>query len=225
MKSLMKIGLCICSLTLAFNTIAIGLGDLVKVVDGGDKPQTNSYSAQEKIMKKYVNASVSIMTAQGVFAEALGLKEQSVVIQEKAEALSKGAVEDKDQIERTKLDLSENNELILKEIEKGQEMSNEAKLKFAKGFIPYALGLVETKKIVTEAPEFIQSASDTISSASLLNKLSVTNKLATGMYIAKEMPGFASNLYDASNSLLSFAKSQDIEVPQDATSALSDVEF
>ena len=45
-------------------------------------------------------------------------------------------------------------------------------------------------------------------------------KLSSGSYIITSFPGNSKNLYNTLNQAISFAKSNDIPVPKDATKAL-----
>ena len=147
--------------------------------------------------------------------------EADVEADAEAEALESGAVQDADSMERTVEVTKSVNEAVIAEVEKSDSLSADAKKDFAKALVPYIAGLVETSKISDAAADFIQGASDTISSASFTEKVSVTNKLAPGMYVAKNAPGFAVSLYDSSKTLIAFAESQGIDVPDDALEEVS----
>lgn len=204
---------------------SFGLGDLAKLKNSltpeAATPAVDSYSAQEGLVKQYGVAATDITFAQQLFAEALGLKQEVADIQEAIDALKSGAVMDKDTIARVTELSTELNAKLQAKIAEGEELSAESKKKYASAFLPLFKGLYESKKIGVEATKFIDGAQQTISSASIVEKLSVVNKLSAGMYVAKELPGFTMSLYDTSKSLFNFAKSQSIPVPADPTGEIS----
>jgi hypothetical protein len=210
------------SALLLVSTSAFSFG-LPNVTGKSDKNSSSvdSYAAQDSLVKQYNKAAMNVAVAQQMFANALGLKKEAAAIGAEAEALKSGAVVDTDSMERISETSSSVNKAILAEVENSEDLSVEAKKEFTEAFVPYFVGLVETSKISDAANDFIDGATNTISSASLMNKLSVTNKLSAGMYVAKEVPGFAVNLYDSSKTLMAFAKSQGIDVPDDVLSEVS----
>jgi hypothetical protein len=224
MKSLSKITLVSLIAVMASSAHSFGLGDLKNLKtteEATAAPAVDSYSAQEGLVKQYNKAASDITTAQQMFAEALGLKQEVTDIQEAIDALKSGSVMDKDTIARVAELSTELNEKLQAKIAEGEELSAESKKKYASAFLPLFKGLYESNKIGDEATRFIDGAQQTISSASMMNKLKVTNKLSAGMYVAKEIPGFTLNLFKTSKSLFSFAKSQSISVPADPTGEIN----
>jgi hypothetical protein len=212
---------CVSALLLvSTSAFPLGLSDLT---GSGDKKSStvDSYAAQDGLVKQYKKAAMNVSVAQQMFASALGLKKVAAAADAEAEALESGAVVDEDSMERTSEKTSSANKAILAKLESSEELSKEAKKKFAKAFVPYFIGLVETSKISDAAADFIEGATDTISSASFTDKLSVTKKLSPGMYVAREVPGFGVSLYDSSKTLIAFAESQGIDVPDDVLDEVS----
>jgi hypothetical protein len=196
---------------------AFGLPSLDAKKD--DAPAVDSFAAQDALVQQYTKSAVNIAGAQVMFASALGLKQESASMTEQANALKSGSI-DKDAMERMSETSGATNDAILAATENSEELSADAKAEFAKAFIPYSVGLIEASKISGAATTFIDGVKNTISSASMMDKLGVTKKLSAGMYVAKEMPGFASNLYSSSKTLISFAKSQGIEIPENVMSEI-----
>jgi hypothetical protein len=188
-------------------------------------PTVDSYAAQDALVKQYTVAVTDVTSSQQMFAEALGLKQEVAEIQESIDVLESGAVMDEDAIERVTASSNELNEQLQAKMAESGELSAEAKAQYSKGFLPLLKGLYETKKVGDEAQTYIGSAKQTISTASMMNKMSVTNKLSAGMYVAKEMPGFSKNLFNTSKDLFAFAKKQGIPVPDDATALAADMGF
>jgi len=224
MKLLSKIALVSFVTVMAVPAHSFGLGDLKKLKKAEEvtaTPAVDSYSAQEGLVKQYNKAASDITSAQQMFAEALGLKQEVVDIQEAIDALKSGSVMDKDTIARVAELSAELNDKLQAKVAEGDELSAESKKKYASAFLPLFKGLYESNKIGGEATKFIDGAQQTISTASMMDKLKVTKKLSAGMYVAKEMPGFTMSLFNTSKSLFSFAKSQSITVPADPTGEIS----
>lgn len=196
---------------------SFGLSDLTGDKKESSAPAVDSYAAQDSLVKQYGVAVTDITAAQQIFAEALGLKKEVAEIQEAIDALESGAVMDADSIERVTELSNELSEKLQAKVASSEELSTEAKVQYAKGFLPLMKGLYETKKIGDEAENFVAGAQQTINSASMMDKMSVTKKLSAGMYVAKELPGFSMNLFNVTEDLLAFGKSQGIAVSDDAT--------
>lgn len=206
---LLGVGLClVCLVANTSHVNAIGFGGLLDAVKGEKKGQSetvkvDSVAAQDELVQKYIEAANNILLAQSLFAEALGLKKEAAVIKETMDALSSGSVEDQDQIERIQEDLTKNSEILQEETKNREELSTESKKAFAKAFIPYGFGLVDTKQLFKDdGPKFLKGATQTLSASSMTEKLSVKRKLEAGMYLAKEMPSFIEKLYSSASSFL-----------------------
>jgi len=204
------------------SALSLGLNDLTSAVKGNaNDTSIDSYAAQDGLVKQYTKAAIDIMDAQTMFADALGLKKEAAALAEEVEALKSGAVVDADAMERASATSSSAQDAIIAGTESSDSLSEEAKMSFAKGFVPYFSGLYETSKLSDSSSDFIAGAKNTISSASMMKKMKVTKKLSAGMYVAKEIPGFANSLYKSSKTLVSFAKSQGIDMPDDANMEIS----
>lgn len=191
---------------------------------GGDKSNTqnSAFAAQDALLAKFDSSSKLISEAQLLAAKSLKLDELAATIEAENKA------KDGQSVERLKTTRTtgDNFKKSIEEANKnGVKLDNESKKIYLAALLKYADGLVETKAVVDAAPNFISSAKDTISSSSLTQKLSVTGKLEDGMYIAKEAPGYAKELWETSSLMMSFAKSNDIAIPADATKALTDISF
>lgn len=181
-------------------------------------PDVNS--AQSDMLNKFVLSALSISQAQLHLANAFNLNELAAKIEVEMKALESGAVARQDSVKS----LKQTNEHLEKHIEEAEQqgikLDEESKAHYIKAILPYVLGLVGTNEVAKSAPGFLQSAQSAISSASLTQKLSVTNNLSEGVWLAKELPGFTKDLFDTTKLMLTFAKSNGIEVPEDATKAL-----
>ncbi|WGL15625.1 hypothetical protein PVT68_12690 [Microbulbifer bruguierae] len=223
MKLIAGIALISLAASVSLPSHAIGPGDLKKFKEetAATAPSGDIYATQDGLVKQFSIASHDIGVAQIGFAEALGLKQEAAALREVIEAEKSGAVMEKDAIQRFTELSSATNKKIEKQVAEGGELSAEAKDKYAAAFLPLFKGLYESKKIGGEAETFISSAKQTISSASMMEKMKVTKKLSSGMYVAKEVPGFTKQLFDTSSLLFSYAKDQSIAVPADPTGEIN----
>jgi hypothetical protein len=204
------------SALLILSTSALSL-DLSEIVGGGNKKAIQkTYDAQKGLVKQFNKAAKDVAHAQKIFASALGLKKKAAAIEAESKALKSGAVDDKNAMKRFSKRSGATNKAILAKIKKTDQLSEKAKKKFAKGFKPFFSGLAESQKISSTATGFVENAINTISAASVVEKVTLTKNLQPGLYVAQEMPGFAVNLYNSSKTLIAFAESQGIEVPDDA---------
>lgn len=219
--------LVLASIIAALSVSAPAYADWTKAADllGGDKSKSASsgaFQTQEIMVTEFVNSSKLISEAQLLVAKSLKLDEMVSKIEAENKAKDGQSV---DRLKTDRVNGQNLNTAIEKAIKDGEKLDDESKKVYLDALIQYAAGLVGTKSVIDAAPGFVSSAKDTIAAASMMQKLSVTKKLEDGMYIAKELPGYAKGLWDTSSLMLSFAKSNDIEVPADATKALTDISF
>ncbi len=217
--------LVIASLVAALAVAAPASADWTKAASllGGDKSaQNGAFEAQDALLAKFVASAQLIADAQLLAAKSLKLDEVVAKIEAENQAKDGQSVE---KLKTAKITGDNLNSAISKAMNDGVKLDDESKKLYLEALVQYAAGLVATKSVVDTAPGFISSAKDTISAASITEKLSVTNKLEDGLYIAKEAPGYAKSLWETSNTMISFAKSNNIEVPADATKALSGMSF
>jgi hypothetical protein len=176
-------------------------------------------ASQDQLVTTYVAASSETMLGQSKMADALGLKDQAAELAAKAEALKSCSTKDCISDSTT---VSEGDQKKIDEAQaKSTDVTDAAKATFSDGLKHYGLGLAGTVALKNSAMNFQQSAQAQITSASLLDKMSVTKKLAVGTYVATNLPGHIANLGSGLKSAVSFAQSHGIPVPTDATAALS----
>lgn len=181
----------------------------------------NAMAMQEGIVQRYVQASTSVDTALLELAAAYGLKDQAAATRLEATAFKSGAVIDKDALARH----SEASAALQVEIDKrvaaGTQLDEEGKKHFANSLLPYALGLAMTTQMPKDLQAFSEAAKVQISSASMLDKMSVTSKLAAGTFLVTEVPSYTTRLASGFKQIVTFAQNNAIPVPKDATDALA----
>ena len=209
---------------LSSSALAIGMGDVTgdKKDEGGSSGASleDVTAQQDKLVKKYVSSAAHINEAQLKIARALELKGEVAKLEESAKALESGSVTDEDSIEKISKTSAEADNAISKKMKAKQDLSADSKKELAKSLVPYAIGLREAKAMSDQFEPFLSSAKDAIKNASMTKKASAKNKLGAGMYVAKNAPGLTKDLLGTSQNLLSYAKSQNVDVPKEATDKL-----
>jgi hypothetical protein len=192
---------------------------------GGDAPTpqngVDASVSQDQLVRTYAAADSETLRGQSKMAEALGLKDQAAAAKAKADALTSGATITSDtlrQASQTQMDVAE---AVSKAQMQSNALSEDGKARFSEGLGHMGLGVLGTVKLKDAALAFQQAAKTQITSASLLQKVSVTRSLAAGTYVAANLPGHIINLGSGLKSAVSFAQSHNIPVPADATAALT----
>ncbi|MDM4772959.1 hypothetical protein [Solimonas sp. SE-A11] len=202
---------------------AIGLPKLPGVgasAEAQTAPAGDASGMQDSVIKTFVAGSIEISTAQASLLRAFDLKDQAAALEADAAALKSGATDQSTLSKATQSSKSASDE-IAKRIAAGQPLSEEGKQHYVASLVPFAKGLVITSKLPPELKTFGDAAKQQVQAASLMDKASVTSKLAPGMYLVKEAPGYTSNAIDAFKKIVTFAQSNSIPVPADATAALN----
>ena len=180
----------------------------------------NAIAMQDGIVGKYVEASKLTNTAQTELLYAFGLKEQAAALEAQAKALSSGATLDKDGIEKQKKLSDDANKAIQEKMDSGAQLSAEGKQHYAKSISPFAGAVAITTKMPNDLTAFSNAAQSQIQSSSVLDKVKVTSKLSSGLYLVKELPGYSANLLGCLNKIVTYANKNQIPVLKDATAAL-----
>jgi hypothetical protein len=180
----------------------------------------NAIQMQEGVVKKYVEASGLLNKAQTEMLYAFGLKDKAAALEAQAKVLGSGATLDKDGIEKQKKLSEEANNAIQEKLDSNAQLDAEGKKHYANSLVPYSGAVSITSKLPNELSTFGNAAQSQIQSASMTEKLSVTNKLAAGMHLVKELPGYTGSLLGHLNKMVSYANKNQIPVPKDATAAL-----
>ena len=202
-----------------------GLKDSVDSVAGAaEEVAAPADVSQEAIVQNFVAANDLVHEANAVLLEAFGEKDRAAAYRETASALSAAATEgDKDAMKEGMVLTKETSELFEGLMERGAEISGEGREKYVEGLVLAVDSFVATKGLAEDATAFATSAQQQIKSASMMQKAKVTKKLAAGMFVAKELPRFTTDLMDTLGKLVTFAKSADIPTPEpdEATSFLA----
>ena len=173
---------------------------------------------QESIVRTFISGSSKINEAQIELAKAFDLKEQVAALEADAKALGSGAT-DQSTLDKATQNSKAANDAIAKHLADGKPLSEEGKKHYVASLSPFASGLLITAKMPADLKEFGASAQQQVQSASLIQKASVVSKLAPGMFLVKELPGYTANALDSFKKIVTYAKSNSIPIPADATAA------
>jgi len=205
------------SMSIAANVSAFGLptfGDLDKPAANGSAETIDSVLAQqESLVKTYQSSLANVLTAQAYLLEAYGLKQKAAELQAEAKAMSSGPV-DRKQIEEASLKSNNAAKEIESRINEEAALTDVARKDYQQALLPYATGVVEMVKLQPEFKNFLQSAKDQVSSASLMEKMSVKEKLDVGMYLAMQAPGYTGTVLSTTKKIITYAKKQGVSTKE-----------
>jgi hypothetical protein len=179
----------------------------------------DAVAMQEGVVKKYVDAATDVNEAQTHLAKAFDLKDQVATLEAEATALKSGSV-DKSTLEKQTQTSAALNDEVAKKISSGTQLSDEGKKEYSASLVPFAKGVAKSTKLPAEIQSFSTAAQQQISSASLMEKAKITSKLSAGTYLVSNAPGFISNTASSFKQIVTYAQSNKIPVPKEATDAL-----
>lgn len=203
--------------------VSADLGNLKKFATGDKAGTSDVYAAQSGLVSNFKASAEAIGEAQFHLANAFKLNELAAKIDAQNKALSSGSVDSKQSLEVMKTSGTELESYLSQSKADGVVLDEESKSHYTRAILPYVLGMVAAGEMAKTAPNFLESAQSTISSASFTKKLSVTKDLYEGVWLAKEIPGYSTNLLDTTKLILTFAKSNNVEIPEDATKAIGNL--
>lgn len=189
-----------------------GFGSFAKKLEnptGGVSPAL--MAQQSKLINDFSGSQGQILVAQALLAKAFGDKTQAEELTADGNALSQGA--SAKPLEKAFADSSRANSMIRSQIKKGAVISAKGKRLYLKALPHYAGGLARAVAMRPDFPNFIANAESAVTSASIVEKLSVKNKLAEGVYVAAHAPGYIKGLESTTSDLLTYAKKEKISVP------------
>ncbi len=184
------------------------LGGLAGSLLGGKNSNSTSKSiSAENIVKKYVDGSKDVMTADVHLLNALGLKEQAAKEELAAKNLTEGAtasgLED-----AVAIQTESSKALAEKMNEEKVVMDDKSKKTYTKGLLYLAKGMLKYKGLTSDVKSYTPSVS------------SIGTAGNSALYIVKSLPTSSKNLYETLKKAVSFARENKIEVPKEATSLL-----
>lgn len=159
----------------------------------------------QKLTVSYQTAITSVLEGQKDLAAALDLKDQVTELENQANAAKSGNLTVSD-IDKTVELSTSTNKLISDKLAQGQELSSESKTLVAKGLGNYAVGTVATAALVKSGADFVNTTKNTLSTASIPDKLATVDNIKVGTAIATKVPGLAKDLLSTGKQLIDLAK-------------------
>jgi hypothetical protein len=182
---------------------------------GGSSSNADAAAQQDQLVNAYVGADKEVLTAQAKMADAVGLKDRAAQLQATSDALGAGAT--KESLEQSETMQSEASQEIQAKLKDGNTKLDAAgKKKFSEGLGSLGRGIAKYANLKGPIANF-QSA---VSGSGITGALGAASKLNAGRYIVTSTPGHVKNLSSTLSNAVSYAKSNDIPVPADATAAL-----
>jgi hypothetical protein len=199
----------------AFAGFGIGGLSLPKAGTGSSSGILNQ---QTQLVRDFSGSQLEVLQAQGLLAKAFDDKTEAATLAADEQALSQGA--SASDIEKAMTDSSSVNAKIKAQMDKGEVLTAQGRQLYVQSLPHYATGLAKAVAMRPDFPKFLSGAESAIASASVMEKLSLRNKLSDGVYIAKNAPGYITNLQSTTSDILSYAKKENIPVPNNVTSLI-----
>lgn len=207
------------AITALFLAPAVSIAQLPKIPSlGGGSSSSGGGDAsaqQDQLVRAYVGADKEVLTAQSKMADAVGLKDRAAQLQATSDALGAGAT--KENLEASETMQSEASQEIQAKLKDGNvKLDAAGKKKFSEGLGSLGRGIA--KYATLKGP--IASFQSSLTGGGVAGALGAASKLNAGRYIVGSTPGHVKNLSSTLSTAVSYAKSNDIPVPADATAAL-----
>lgn len=181
------------------------LGSVKSIATGSGG--SDAIGQQDQLVRNYVAAGKDVLTANAHMAEALGVKAQAVNAIATSDSLSAKDIEAQDKA------ISAETAAVSEALKSGATLKDaQAKAKYAQGLQSLATGMRKYMMMGKDAQNFTAG----LASAPPLQ----LGRLEPGIYVARNLPTSVGNLGSVLKSAVDFARSNDIDVPQDATSLL-----
>lgn len=203
---------------------AFGLGDIAGGGDGDSGVDVGQLVSQgDGLMGRFSVAFGNMNLALANTLDALGHKEQAEQLTARGNFYIEGNIAEKDAVERD-IAVTQDAVALVEESAAGSAALNaEGKQSLAAAVPHYVKGVYEATQLLPEAQEWAESVSSGISSLSSnpmkLNEL--RQSTAAPIFVATNLPGFMQSFAGATNNFVSFARSNEVDIPDD----ISNVSF
>ncbi|MGH8273967.1 MAG: hypothetical protein ACRES9_06900 [Gammaproteobacteria bacterium] len=219
MKKIAAIALIVVAAALAAASVCpayagFGLGSLT----GHKSSNAQILNQQSKLVHDFSTAQTQTLKAQALLAQAFGDKNQAAELRADAKTLANGA--SAQDVEKSIGDSSRANKQINKNMKAGVKLTEQGKKLYAQAVPYYVTGLTQTIALRPDIMNFSSSAQQALESASIVDKLSLRNKLAAGVYLTKHAPAYISELQGTTGEILSYSKKENITIPADTLSRI-----
>jgi len=203
---------------------ALGLDDVTGGGDGGSDVDVGQLVSQgDGLMGRFSLAFGNMNLALANTLDALGYKEKAEQLSARGNFYAEGNIAEKDAVERD-IEVTREAVALVEESAEGAEAVSDAGKEALASAVPhYVKGVYESTQLLPEAQKWADSVSSGISSLSSnpmkLNEL--RSSTAAPLFVATNLPSFMESFAGATNNFVAFARSNDVEVPDD----ISNVSF
>jgi len=203
---------------------AFGLGDIAGGGDGGSDVDVGQLVSQgDGLMGRFSLAFGNMNLALANTLDALGHKDEAEQLTARGNFYIEGNIAEKDAVERD-IEVTRNAVALVEESAEGAAaVSAEGKKALASAVPHYVKGVYEATQLLPEAQQWAESVSSGISSLSSnpmkLNEL--RQSTAAPIFVATNLPSFMQSFAGATNNFVAFARSNEVEIPDD----ISNVSF
>lgn len=164
-------------------------------------------------------ARVQMNAAEIILAEALGLNEEAALLRAEADRLSQGSITS-DEVSSSIQTSKTTQAAITERMNEGEALDGAGKAKMAEAMPPLAVGTILTAQLPEAANNFASRLQSEASSASFSRRVQATRKATTAANLARDIPGFVNQTLSNYRTILGFAETNDIPLPDNATDAL-----
>jgi len=197
--------------------MGIGFGDKLKDIakgGGGSSDAAGSglslADAEDNLLGTFNGSLDNLLAAQALLIQSGAVKGQSAAKAAELES-ARGECKDKDCLEK-KVALS--NELMAATEGMEEEevaLTEEGKILYRKALPLYAAGSLEMIQLIPVAQQWLSSAMDEIKGAGFTGAAKMKKKLATGMYVARNIPKLAKAFGSSTKRVIRVGKANKIE--------------
>lgn len=171
----------------------------------------SSASTSADLMESFIVSNNYNLEAQLHFATAFDLKDQIELLKAEQIAISSGQVDEDAQTKRT-LITDQAQAQIASRAAAQPELSAEGRESYQKGLVSYFMAIATAREVV--------GAAGNVETPSLRNPLAAAKTAKSSAYVLREAPSYLKKLQSGAAMLLTYAKNNNIEVPENATSLL-----
>lgn len=189
------------------------LGGLPGFGSKASAPAADLGGQQTSLVRNFIGANVDVLKANAKMSEALGLKDKAADADAVAQQLASGATADRDNATKAATAVGDTSGAISAKLAEKPVLDAASKATFAAGLGNLASGAMKYAGLGKD----VSAMSSGMSSASPLQLAS----LGAAAFVVKNFPTSASEVTKALKNAVDFAKTNNIEVPADATKALA----
>lgn len=200
------------------SSFAFGLPSFPKLSKPASKTNGSAFDMQNKLVMDFVAGQKGILDSQAKMATALGDKDLAAKLTASSTAISSGAT--LENLGNSKNLSEKTSEILGKQLASAKNLTAAGKAEMEQAIPGYMAGIMALIKMKPDYQSFMDAAQQQISSAGMMDALTVRKKLAVGTYVATNGPGYSESLASTTGDFISYAKSHNISIPPDATALL-----